>query len=239
MLTVEHEEFNEQSLSTGEMDLFALYGECQMSWNKDGCLRHGEKGFLPPILSGRLHSVASLKYGIVEVRAKIPFGDWLWPGNKGPWDVEMVRSAVHWGTSGYDSKTKGGAKEGKSWHDQFHIYKLEWTPDYIATYVDSHRIMYLEAGTSMYDRGRFSGPNIWASGDKMAPFDQEFYFILNVAVGGTSGNFPDALRSWTKPWHNNSPNPAKDFWNGRNDWLPTWKGDKVAMIVDWVQFKNI
>ncbi|GFN88839.1 beta-1,3-glucan-binding protein 1 [Plakobranchus ocellatus] len=237
-----------------------------MSWNKDGCVRLGQRGFLPPILSGRLHSVASLKYGILEIRAKIPLGDWLWPalwlrprnspykggwprggeidlmesrGNKGSWDVGMVRSAVHWGTSGRDRKTTAGRKQGGSWHDQFHIYKLEWTTDHIATYVDSQRIMYLEAGTSMYDRGHFSGPNIWASGGKMAPFDQEFYFILNVAVGGTGGTFPDSRRTWTKPWRNNSPNPAKDFWDGRNDWLPTWKGDEVAMIVDWVQFRNL
>ncbi|GFO29989.1 Zinc finger protein [Plakobranchus ocellatus] len=158
-------------------------------------------------------------------------------GNKGSWNVEMVRSTVHWGTSIRDKKAAGGTKQGATWHNQFHIYKVEWTPDHIATYVDSHRIIYLEAGTSMYDKGHFSGPNIWASGSKMAPFDQEFYFIMNVAVGGISGYFPDSPRRWNKPWRNNSPNPAKDFWDGRNDWLPTWKGDQVAMIVDWIQFR--
>ncbi|GFO09008.1 beta-1,3-glucan-binding protein 1 [Plakobranchus ocellatus] len=79
MLTVDHPDFTEQSLSTGKMDLVALYGKCNMSLNKDGCVRFGQKGFLPPTMSARLHSVATLKYGILEIRAKIPLGDWLWP----------------------------------------------------------------------------------------------------------------------------------------------------------------
>ena len=64
----------------------------------------------------------------------------------------------------------------------------------------------------------------------------QFYLILNVAIGGTSGFFPDG---WTyntpKPWKNSSPTEPADFWNKRNDWLPTWNGDDVAMQVDYVQ----
>lgn len=37
----------------------------------------------------------------------------------------------------------------------------------------------------------------------MAPFDQEFYLVINVAVGGINGFFPD-MRG--KPWNNVSPN---------------------------------
>ena len=29
-------------------------------------------------------------------------------------------------------------------------------------------------------------PNLWANAGKAAPFDQEFYFIINLAVGGTA-----------------------------------------------------
>lgn len=267
MLTTDHPSFTEQTMSTGKMDLSALYNKCHMTWSRGGCVREGKDGFLPPVMSGRLHSVAALKYGVLEVRAKLPLGDWLWPaiwlrprnspykggwprggeidimesrGNRGSWDVGMVRSAVHWGISGGDRKTAAGRKQGNNWHSQFHTYKLEWTPDYIATYVDSERIMYLEAGTSMYDRGHFRGANIWASGDKMAPFDQEFYLILNVAVGGIGGTFTDS-RNFTpkKPWRNNSPTAARDFWDARSDWLASWNGNDAALVVDWVQFRNL
>ncbi|WP_348226136.1 hypothetical protein, partial [Salmonella enterica] len=65
--------------------------------------------------------------------------------------------------------------------------------------------------------------NIWNSGEKMAPFDQKFYVILNLAVGGTGGFFPDGIPGANKPWSNTSPTAFKDFWNGRGDWLPTWQ----------------
>lgn len=62
---------------------------------------------------------------------------------------------------------------------------------------------------------------------------------LKVSVGGVSGYFSDE-RNWErkKPWADNSLKAAEDFWNGRNEWLPTWQGDKAALIVDWVEFKN-
>jgi len=35
-----------------------------------------------------------------------------------------------------------------------------------------------------------------------APFDQEFYIIMNLAVGGTGGYFPDSgvNKPHPKPW---------------------------------------
>lgn len=50
-----------------------------------GCERQsqGNSGgsYLNPIISGRLRTVNSFsfKYGRVEVRAKLPKGDWIWP----------------------------------------------------------------------------------------------------------------------------------------------------------------
>ena len=39
----------------------------------------------------------------------------------------------------------------------------------------------------------------WANGTlNVAPFDQPFYLIMNVAVGGTNGWFPDGVGG--KPW---------------------------------------
>jgi hypothetical protein len=44
--------------------------------------------------------------------------------------------------------------------------------------------------------------NPWEAGEPSAPFDQEFYLILNVAVGGTNGYFPDD--QCDKPWSNSA-----------------------------------
>lgn len=70
-----------------------------------------------------------------------------------------------------------------------------------------------------------------------------FYLILDVAVGGTNGWFPDGPE---KPWLDGSTSqyflfvrvlgfnvycfvtslaPALDFWRQKDQWLPTWPTD--------------
>ena len=51
-----------------------------MNW---GCKREGQAGqIVNPIQSARLRSSRgfNFRYGKVEVEAKLPAGDWLWPG---------------------------------------------------------------------------------------------------------------------------------------------------------------
>ena len=58
-----------------------LYGVCNVpDWN--GCVRYG--GDIPPIASARLRTLGKFffQYGKAEIRAKMPVGDWMWPGNK-------------------------------------------------------------------------------------------------------------------------------------------------------------
>lgn len=88
----------------------------------------GNDTIVPPVLSGRITTKksANIKYGRVEVRAKLPEGDWLWPAiwmmpkdsDYGPWpqsgeiDIcesrgnnythpqggnNIASSALHWG----------------------------------------------------------------------------------------------------------------------------------------------
>lgn len=70
----------------------------------------------------------------------------------------------------------------------------------------------------------------WSSqGNPSTPFDQPFYLILNVAVGGSNGWFLDGEDG--KPWVDNSPNARVTFWNDREQWLKTWadgEGSKKA-----------
>lgn len=80
--------------------------------------------------------------------------------------------------------------------------------------------------------------NPWKRNSIMAPFDQEFFIILNVAVGSTI-YFSD---EWTngngdKPWKNNAQYPMTDFWDGREQWLQTWNttADSSHMMVDYVR----
>lgn len=72
----------------------------------------------------------------------------------------------------------------------------------------------ISAGEGFWYRdSRFASsglPNPWASGSKMAPFDEPFYIIFNLAVGGTN-YFADHFvnKPYNKPWHNDSPYSKK------------------------------
>jgi hypothetical protein len=78
-------------------------------------------------------------------------------------------------------------------------------------YVDTrlHRAVDLRFDMPFFERGDFPQvitngteqivlQNPWIHGPNSAPFDQQFYLVLNVAVGGTNGWFPDGAGS--KPW---------------------------------------
>ena len=76
------------------------------------------------------------------------------------------------------------------------------------------------------------------TGNPSAPFDQDFYLILNVAVGGSNGWFKDGEDD--KPWVNNSPNSRVTFWNGRESWSETWKDDgKSKKSVGEMKIKRV
>ncbi|GFS12995.1 beta-1,3-glucan-binding protein [Elysia marginata] len=265
-LTVDDPRFDENFLYNGKMDMTQLFGYCTQSGNY-GCTREGKYGMLPPVMSGKVKSKPTLRYGIVEIRARIPQGDWLWPalwllpkysrygnwprsgeidvmesrGNKCPIGVEEVSSTLHWGPSAGENKyyMTTGKRHGSNWADNFHTWRLEWTRDHLVTFVDNQEVM--RTGANFWQKGGFGGSNLWAGGEKMAPFDQEFYMIFNVAVGGTNGFFPDGnhYNGARKPWSNGSPHAAQDFWNGRGDWQRTWNGEKTAMIIDYVEFRNL
>ncbi|KAK9891859.1 hypothetical protein WA026_017347 [Henosepilachna vigintioctopunctata] len=153
--------------------------------------------------------------------------------------TKEVASTVHFGQN-YSSVDLSSLKHNSRGFDKkFHTYKMIWTPDYIAFSVDGREIgRVTPTDRGFYELGHLTGPNPFRSGTKMAPFDQEFYLLLNVAVGGTSGYFPDnSYNSNGKPWKNSSPNAARDFWNNNWQWRPTWKEEtwRRSLQVDYVK----
>jgi len=57
------------------------YGTCTNEEN-GGCYRTGAFGNIPPTMSARLRTAQrfSYRYGRAVISAKMPVGDWLWPG---------------------------------------------------------------------------------------------------------------------------------------------------------------
>ena len=160
-----------------------------------------------------------------------------------PQGRQLAGSTLHWGP---DYSQNGFMKT--SWWKQnfendfsndFHTYKIEWNPDGISAYIDGEYTggVFPPAG-GFWEYGGFHGNNIWKDGTKMAPFDKDFYFILNVAVGGNF--FRDGCQNafGEKPWYgSNVPGSMKRFWEAKENWLPTWDMDSEerAMKVDYIK----
>ncbi|KAK5275865.1 hypothetical protein LTR40_012377, partial [Exophiala xenobiotica] len=132
----------------------------------------------------------------------------------------------------------------------FHTFGLEWSEDYLYTFVDNRlqQVLYVDfKKQDLWQRGHFQGDyengtlltNPWyISGNKNAPFDQKFYLILNVAVGSRNGWFSDGVGS--KPWVDGRDSAASDFYGARSEWEPSWgtgneRGLTVKNVKMWQQ----
>jgi beta-glucanase (GH16 family) len=181
---------------------------------------------------------ASGEIDIMESRGNTPYA-----GYEGR---DYVSSTLHWGPhypqNGYPFTSKSAQIQGGAYSDAFHVYSVDWTPSRITTYVDGQILLDVDTQTeSFWNRGGWNGTsydNPWYGRPNNAPFDQPFYLVMNVAVGGTGGFFPDGYPG--KPWSNTSPNAINQFYDARGAWEPTWEmtnsAHPSAMKIDYVRF---
>ena len=161
--------------------------------------------------------------------------------------VDMFGSTLHWGPFyGQDPYTlthaAKQAPKGQDFAQDFHIYGLIWNETYIGTYLDSpgNTVLSFPITKSFWELGGWSSSklsNPWSNGGKNAPFDQNFFLIINVAVGGTNGYFPDGIGG--KPWSDNDAHAVNSFWNARAQWQSTWNGEDTAMKIDSVKVWSV
>lgn len=155
-----------------------------------------------PYSSGKITSKDkfTFKYGRIDFRAKLPAGNGLWPAlwllpnedtygvwaSSGEIDVMEARGripnassgAIHYGGTWPTNTYLGGDyvfPEGESINSDYHVYSLVWEEDNIKWYVDG-KCFFKATNEQWYSAGNPNNPN--------APFDQEFYIIMNLAVGG-------------------------------------------------------
>lgn len=158
-----------------------------------------------------------------------------------------VSSTLHfgpfWPHNGYHTSTFE-LNSNNGFNTEFHNYQMEWTSNHIKFSVDDNQIGIIPVGDGFFKRAGFDKiepklTNVWENGTLMAPFDQEFHFLINLAVGGQF--FPDNAENLPggKPWKNDSPNREKEFWDGRDQWLPSWRsredGKSSTLQVDYIK----
>ena len=136
---------------------------------------------------------------------------------------DSAGSTLHWGPDWSRNFWTKTHKVVKGLSDDFHVFGLVWTDKGLYTYVDSDSNRVLEVdfstGQSMWDRTGLAGStltNPWEGRGNSAPFDQKFFLVMNVAVGGTATYFPDGEGG--KMWTNTDQHAVNAFWNAKNNW---------------------
>lgn len=138
---------------------------------------------------------ADFKYGRIEISAKLPKGRGTWPA---VWMLGKNIDEVKWPTCGeidimehvgYNRDSifgtihtqsynhMKGTQKGKGIfisnpYDQFHVYSIEWTPEKIDFMMDE--VVY----------NHITNEHLTT---KEWPFDQPFFLIINLAIGGGWG----------------------------------------------------
>lgn len=166
-------------------------------------------------------------------------------------------STLHWGPlpafDQYKQSHKSYNLFESTFSKSYQTFGLEWDDKQIRTWrkTRAYGVLTYKFGTqTMWEKGAFpqsldngtvlTNPWTFANGANIlnvAPFDQDFYLILSVAVGSTNGYFQDVDGVQGKPWSDTSDTPARDFWTARDKWLPSWPKDPAerAMKVDSVK----
>jgi len=164
---------------------------------------------------------------------------------KKPYGRQRAAPTIHFGPDRTGKVQASWPKTNASndYSSGFHKYVVEWNEDGFRFYYDDFMVGQIQPPDGgFWEYGKFSGNNLWANGTKMAPFDEEFYLIVNVAVGGNY--FPDKCSNefGDKPWSGYSVNGSmRSFWEARDDWLPTWRleTDSAAMVVDYIKIWSL
>ena len=163
--------------------------------------------------SGRIitQGLFEQQYGRFEARIRLPNGKGIWPafwllGNdcdQNPWpqcgeiDImeylgdspTLVFGSVHGpGYNAGDSVSKEYQLENDRFDTDFHVFGIEWGPDYINYYVDGD--LYQTITPSLVAEEAIDDGSLENAGEWV--FNRPFYIILNIAVGGNLPGAPNA-----------------------------------------------
>jgi hypothetical protein len=139
------------------------------------------------------------KYGRFDIRARMPFGQGIWPAiwmlganfRQVGWPfcgeidiMEMiggqgreatVHGTVHWQSNeGYANFGHSRTLQDRTLADQFHVFSIIWDENRIEWLIDNQSYGAIDIRPSHLDE-----------------FREKFFFIFNVAVGGNWPQYPD------------------------------------------------
>lgn len=167
--------------------------------------------------SGRVSTQNKMDYtfGLFECRCKVPAGKgylpafWLMSTDEtiyGQWprcgeidimevlgdQTKKLHGTMHFGNPHCQSQGTYELSEGHDFSEEFHTFAAKWEPGLIVWYVDGieyHR------ETEWYSTTEGVGTLPFPK-----PFDNDFYIILNLAVGGEWVGYPDGTTKFDNPF---------------------------------------
>jgi len=145
----------------------------------------------------------SFKYGKIEARMKLPYGQGIWPAfwmlgdgifEGTPWPAsgeidimemvgggagrdDVVHGTIHWSDASGNHASYGGQKQLNEGilADDFHLFSIEWNETSIKWFLDGIQYHVVDITPA-----------------HMSEFHENFFIILNLAVGGNWPGYPDA-----------------------------------------------
>ena len=140
------------------------------------------------------------EFGRIDIRAKLPEGQGIWPAiwmlgrniDEVGWPAcgeidimelvghkpNVVHGTAHWGPQGRPNSTFVGSEYiiDEPFSEEFHVFSIVWEFNEIIWYVDETKFHTITPNTTQNEEYRFNQP---------------FFFIFNVAVGGQWPGSPD------------------------------------------------
>nr|XP_008191497.1 PREDICTED: beta-1,3-glucan-binding protein isoform X2 [Tribolium castaneum] len=220
---------------------------------------------LPPVASGRVNTKDkwSFKFGKIEIKAKLPKGDWIYPQLfLNPVSEEygsdyasgQIRVAFLPGNQAMAQQLYGGCVLGPTtaarnyalkvirktdglWSDDYHKFTAVWKPDQITLSVDDQVYGYIEP-----PRGGFVSDfqNLGLDFEIVERWRNGTSFApfdkeMYLSIGvGVGGHCFEDRSDGSKPWKNSDPKGQKNFYKASAQWLPTWDNSSV-LKVDYVK----
>jgi len=134
--------------------------------------------------------------------------------------IDTLQSNLHFGPSRDQHWSDASLVHNKThnYADEWHLWGMEWTENYIAfTFdgVESYRLTAPGQPGGLFDMAGFEGENIYSNGGALAPWDQKFFFIISQGTG----SWP--FYNWCEPpspWGDDSVEKRREFWSRRAEW---------------------
>uniref|UniRef100_A0A1B0AJE4 Uncharacterized protein n=1 Tax=Glossina pallidipes TaxID=7398 RepID=A0A1B0AJE4_GLOPL len=237
-----------------------------------GSLTHKEcstanrfRSILPPVISGRINTKNNFyfKYGRVEIRAKVPLGDWLYPllllepqnveynmhFDYGQMRIAFTRGnrELEWNGSDIgNARLYGGVvlTEATEFRHQSMVnVAINTITDRQQNFGGAFHIYSLTwtpdeliLNVDGYEYGRVEcnfSPIYNKSIWKRGAKNAPLDKFFYITLGLGAGGHGDFPNDVQKPWQNTAPLAQLKFWEQRGEWIPTWS--HPILEVDYVR----